>query len=65
MRRVERPGRVRLERQRVGLQFERQLVGVEFDADQLTFELQADALALEPYPSGSFDPAHFTGLFAG
>lgn len=41
------------------------MVGVEFDADQLTFELQADALALEPYPSGSFDPAHFTGLFAG
>jgi hypothetical protein len=41
------------------------MVGVEYDVNQLTFDLAADALAMEPYPSGSFDPPHFTGLFAG
>jgi hypothetical protein len=41
------------------------MIGVEYDVDQLTFEMSADALAAEPFPSGSFDPAHFTGLFAG
>lgn len=41
------------------------MTSVEWDIDQISFDLQADALSAEPYPSGTFDPAHFTGLFAG
>lgn len=33
------------------------------DAAVLTFDLTIDALATEPYPSGTFSPAAFPGLF--
>ncbi|WP_027517887.1 DUF1833 family protein [Bradyrhizobium sp. WSM1417] len=33
------------------------------DAAMLNFDLTIDALATEPYPSGTFSPASFPGLF--
>jgi hypothetical protein len=41
------------------------MAAVEYSADTISFELTMDSYALEPFPSGSFDPAYFTGLFAG
>lgn len=34
-----------------------------YDASFLTFDLSIDALVTEPYPAGTFSPAHFFGLF--
>ncbi|MEN6535654.1 MAG: DUF1833 family protein [Bryobacteraceae bacterium] len=34
-----------------------------YDASQLVFDLTMDALVTEPYPSGTFSPASFPGLF--
>lgn len=34
-----------------------------YDASFLTFDLTIDALVTEPYPSGTFSPAYFPGLF--
>lgn len=34
-----------------------------YDANQLTFDLTIDSLTTEPYPSGTFSPAYFPGLF--
>jgi Domain of unknown function (DUF1833) len=34
-----------------------------YDANQLTFDLTVDSLATEPFPSGTFSPAYFPGLF--
>lgn len=34
-----------------------------YDAATLQFDLTMDALVTEPYPSGSFSPAYFPGLF--
>ena len=42
---------------------EMDMINVEYDADKLTFELAIDALVTESFPSGSFDPASFPGLF--
>lgn len=39
------------------------IVNVQYDAGQLTFDLTVDSFATEPFPSGSFDPASFAGLF--
>jgi hypothetical protein len=36
---------------------------LQYDANQLVFDLTMDALVTEPYPSGSFNPASFPGLF--
>lgn len=36
---------------------------VTYDADVMTLELSTDALTDIPYPSGSFTPAGFPGLF--
>lgn len=35
----------------------------EFNADEISFDLTMDAKVTEPYPSGSFSPASFPGLF--
>ncbi len=40
-----------------------QVIGVDYDATTISLNLAMDALAIEPYPSGSFDPASFPGLF--
>lgn len=34
-----------------------------YDANQLVFDLTMDALVTEPFPSGTFSPAYFPGLF--
>jgi hypothetical protein len=34
-----------------------------YDASALQFDLTMDALVTEPYPSGTFSPAYFPGLF--
>ena len=34
-----------------------------YDAMTLQFDLTMDALVTEPFPSGSFSPASFPGLF--
>jgi hypothetical protein len=34
-----------------------------YDASALQFDLTMDALVTEPYPSGTFSPAYFSGLF--
>lgn len=34
-----------------------------YDASFLQFDLTVDALVTEPYPSGTFSPAYFPGLF--
>lgn len=34
-----------------------------YDAGQLVFDLTIDSLVTEPYPSGTFSPAAFPGLF--
>lgn len=34
-----------------------------YDAASLNFDLTMDALVTEPYPSGTFSPAYFPGLF--
>lgn len=34
-----------------------------YDAGQLVFDLTIDSLVTEPYPSGTFSPASFPGLF--
>lgn len=34
-----------------------------YDAAALQFDLTMDALVTEPYPSGTFSPAYFPGLF--
>lgn len=62
----------------VGLQIELHLHGREdrrqrpapldmsnltYDASALQFDLTMDALVTEPYPSGTFSPAYFPGLF--
>lgn len=39
------------------------LVNAEYDDVAVTITLAIDALATEPYPSGTFDPASFPGLF--
>jgi hypothetical protein len=39
------------------------MINLNYDVSALTFDLTIDALATEPYPSGSFDPASFPGLF--
>lgn len=39
------------------------MVNLNYDVSALTFDLTIDALVTEPYPSGSFDPASFPGLF--
>jgi hypothetical protein len=36
---------------------------LSYDANQLTFDLTVDSLTTEPYPSGTFSPAYFPGLF--
>jgi hypothetical protein len=36
---------------------------LQYDMGQLQFDLTMDALATEPYPSGTFSPAYFAGLF--
>lgn len=36
---------------------------LQYDANQLVFDLTMDSLATEPYPSGTFSPAYFPGLF--
>jgi len=36
---------------------------LQYDAGQLVFDLTMDSLVTEPYPSGSFNPASFRGLF--
>jgi hypothetical protein len=35
-----------------------------YDASYLQFDLTMDALVTEPYPSGTFSPAYFPGLFS-
>lgn len=39
------------------------LVSADYDAQSVTISLAIDALLTEPYPSGTFDPASFPGLF--
>lgn len=39
------------------------LVNADYDDATITISLAIDALATEPYPSGTFDPASFPGLF--
>jgi hypothetical protein len=39
------------------------MVNLQYDALELTFDLAMDALASEPFPSGTFSPAAFAGLF--
>jgi hypothetical protein len=34
-----------------------------YDASFLNFDLTMDSLTSEPYPSGTFSPAYFSGLF--
>lgn len=36
---------------------------LSYDAATLEFDLTMDALVTEPYPAGTFSPAHFAGLF--
>ncbi len=36
---------------------------LQYDANQLTFDLTMDSLTTERYPSGTFSPAYFPGLF--
>lgn len=36
---------------------------LQYDANQLVFDLTMDSLVTEPFPSGSFNPASFKGLF--
>ncbi|KGT75790.1 hypothetical protein MA20_31835 [Bradyrhizobium japonicum] len=39
------------------------MVNLTYDASFLQFDLTMDALVTEPYPSGTFSPADFPGLF--
>lgn len=39
------------------------MTNLTYDASFLTFDLTIDALVTEPYPSGTFSPASFPGLF--
>lgn len=39
------------------------MTNLVYDAMTLTFDLTADALTTEPFPSGTFSPAYFPGLF--
>lgn len=39
------------------------LTSADYDANTITMTLNIDALAVEPFPSGSFTPAAFPGLF--
>jgi hypothetical protein len=39
------------------------MVNLQYDVMSLTFDLTMDALASEPFPSGTFSPAAFPGLF--
>jgi hypothetical protein len=36
---------------------------LQYDASALVFDLTIDALVTEPFPSGTFSPAYFGGLF--
>lgn len=40
-----------------------ELTNVDYSAQTITMSLNIDALAYEPFPSGSFTPAAFPGLF--
>ncbi|CAL77421.1 conserved hypothetical protein [Bradyrhizobium sp. ORS 278] len=40
-----------------------QMTNLEYDTMELNFDLTIDPLTSEPYPSGSFNPASFPGLF--
>lgn len=40
-----------------------QMSNLTYDANQLVFDLTLDALTSEPFPSGTFSPAYFAGLF--
>lgn len=37
--------------------------GADYDAEAITVHLAVPSLATEPYPSGTFNPAEFPGLF--
>lgn len=39
------------------------LVGADYDAQQVSLSLALNGLATEPFPSGTFSPATFPGLF--
>lgn len=39
------------------------LTNLQYDMATLQFDLTMDALTTEPYPSGTFGPANFPGLF--
>jgi hypothetical protein len=39
------------------------MTNLTYDASFLTFDLTIDALVMEPYPSSTFSPAYFPGLF--
>lgn len=39
------------------------MTNLTYDASVLQFDLTMDALVTEPYPSGTFSPAYFPGLF--
>lgn len=39
------------------------LINAEYNAAQISFELSIDVLVLESYPTDSFDPSKFPGLF--
>lgn len=40
-----------------------QMTNLVYDLASLVFDLTIDALVTEPYPSGTFSPAEFQGLF--
>lgn len=39
------------------------LVNITYDAQQISADLAITSFATEPYPAGTFSPAHFPGLF--
>jgi hypothetical protein len=41
-----------------------EIATADFNAETITFDLLMDSFATEPFPSGSFSPAYFPGLFA-